>query len=156
MSADWMPREKWEALVSGDRCPLCREIQAGDVEDAYGIKVIDLSFSRLRLSKNQFVAGYCVLICRKHVREPYELSQKEYRQFFDDLMQVGKALEKAFGAIKMNFEILGNSVPHLHCHIIPRYYGDPRPGVPIDPSSKEVLLDPQEYIHRIEIIRQLL
>ncbi|PWT75060.1 MAG: hypothetical protein C5B60_05880, partial [Chloroflexi bacterium] len=43
--------------------------------------------------------------------------------FFSDMMRVGKALEQTFNAVKLNFEILGNAVPHLHCHIKPRYYG---------------------------------
>jgi len=30
----------------------------------------------------------------------------------------------------MNYQILGNSVPHLHVHLMPRYAVDPRPGWP--------------------------
>jgi diadenosine tetraphosphate (Ap4A) HIT family hydrolase len=43
------------------------------------------------------------------------------------MMRVGQALETVFKPLKMNFEILGNAVPHLHGHIVPRYYGDPAP-----------------------------
>jgi diadenosine tetraphosphate (Ap4A) HIT family hydrolase len=31
----------------------------------------------------------------------------------------------------MNVESLGNIVPHLHWHIVPRYVGDARWGMPI-------------------------
>jgi diadenosine tetraphosphate (Ap4A) HIT family hydrolase len=27
---------------------------------------------------------------------------------------------------------LGNTVPHLHTHVLPRYRGDPAPGGPIE------------------------
>ncbi|MGB6535125.1 MAG: hypothetical protein WBF58_04100 [Xanthobacteraceae bacterium] len=32
----------------------------------------------------------------------------------------------------MNYEIHGNTIPHLHLHIFPRYRGDPFEGRPID------------------------
>jgi diadenosine tetraphosphate (Ap4A) HIT family hydrolase len=152
MNKQWMSREKWDALVRGENCPLCAVVAAGDATNY----IADLSISRLILNKNQYVKGYCLLICRKHVREPYELSAGEQHQFFTDLMRAGEALEKVFGAVKMNFQILGNAVPHLHCHIEPRYYGDASPGKPIDPNKETVILTPEEYQARIKQIRQAL
>lgn len=67
-----------------------------------------------------------------------------------------QALERAFSAVKMNFELLGNAVPHLHCHIKPRYYGDPPPGKSIHPDEREVRLSPQEYGQRVDGIREAL
>jgi diadenosine tetraphosphate (Ap4A) HIT family hydrolase len=148
----WMPREKWDALVRGENCPLCAVITAGDTADY----IADLSISRLILAKNQYVKGYCLLICHKHVREPYELSDDEQHRFFKDMMYAGLALEKVFGAVKMNFQILGNAVPHLHCHLEPRYYGDAFPNHPADPNKEKVFLTPEEYRQRVEKIRQAL
>lgn len=31
----------------------------------------------------------------------------------------------------MNYEIHGNTIPHLHMHLYPRYAGDPYEGRPI-------------------------
>ena len=31
----------------------------------------------------------------------------------------------ASGATKMNYEVHGNTIPHLHMHFFPRYAGDP-------------------------------
>jgi diadenosine tetraphosphate (Ap4A) HIT family hydrolase len=140
--------------VKGENCPLCAELQSTRSENNFGLKVVDLRFSRLRLEKNQYAHGYCVLICQKHVREPFELTLAEQRLYFDDLMLAGKAIEQAFGAIKMNFEILGNGVPHLHCHILPRYQNDPSPNRPLDLSAQKVLSSPAEYTARVEIIHQ--
>jgi diadenosine tetraphosphate (Ap4A) HIT family hydrolase len=36
----------------------------------------------------------------------------------------------AFAPVKLNYDLLGNAVPHLHTHIVPRYADDPRPGWP--------------------------
>lgn len=39
--------------------------------------------------------------------------------------------------MKVNYNILGNSVPHLHTHIVPRYADDPRPGWPFPFPAEE-------------------
>ncbi|MFA5309641.1 MAG: HIT family protein [Dehalococcoidales bacterium] len=156
MTESWMPREQWEALVKGVNCPLCAEVKSTEPSNEYGYMVADLSFSRLRLCLNQYVKGYCVLICHKHVREPYELPQDEREMFFDDMMRAGLALENVFRSVKMNFQILGNAVPHLHCHLQPRYYGDPSPHRPIDPEKETVLLKPEAYQESVAKIRVML
>ena len=50
-----------------------------------------------------------------------------------DLQRVSKALHAITGAVKLNYEIHGNTIPHLHVHLFPRYKGDPFEGGPIDP-----------------------
>jgi diadenosine tetraphosphate (Ap4A) HIT family hydrolase len=154
--AGWMPREQWDALVRGDSCPLCQVAASPEAEGGEGFHVADLASSRLFLARSQFVPGYCVLVCRDHVREPYELPAEKHRQYFDDLMTSGKAIETALQPIKMNFQILGNAIPHLHTHIVPRYYGDPAPSHPIDPGQETVVLKLEEYRSRIEAIRDAL
>jgi diadenosine tetraphosphate (Ap4A) HIT family hydrolase len=156
MNNQWMPREKWDALVWGENCPLCNEVAVSEEMNEHGFTISRLSMSVLRLSLNQYVPGYCVLICNQHVREPYELAALERQQYFEDMTRVGAALEKLYNPIKMNFQILGNAVPHLHCHIIPRYYGDDAPGRPIDPLGEHRLLTPEEYRRRVQEIRAAL
>jgi diadenosine tetraphosphate (Ap4A) HIT family hydrolase len=72
------------------------------------------------------------------------------------MITVGAALERVCGALKINYQILGNSVPHLHCHIQPRYYGDPYPDRPVEPSAAPALLTPQEYQERANAVRDAL
>jgi diadenosine tetraphosphate (Ap4A) HIT family hydrolase len=52
-----------------------------------------------------------------------------------DAQRVSKSLIAATGAVKMNYEIHGNSLPHLHMHFFPRYRGDRFEGKPIDPKK---------------------
>lgn len=152
----WMPRERWEALVRGEDCPLCAAVAASAPADAHGHTIADLGLSRLRLAANQFARGYCVLICARHVAEPYGLPDEECAAFFADLMRAARALEAVFRPTKMNFQILGNAVPHLHCHLVPRFYGDPAPSRPLDPDLETRLLTPREYEERVAAIRAAL
>lgn len=154
--ATWMPRERWDALVRGEGCPLCIELRSHEGANAWGSTIANLRVSRFRLQANQYVKGYCLLIANQHVREPYELSRADQPAFFQDLLLAGQALELAFGATKMNFEILGNSLPHLHAHLVPRYYGDPAPGRPIHPDEQRLVLTPDEYAERVALIRDRL
>jgi diadenosine tetraphosphate (Ap4A) HIT family hydrolase len=48
----------------------------------------------------------------------------------------------------MNYNILGNSVPHLHTHIVPRYEDDPKPGWPFPFPDPEPPAMPQERLDR--------
>src|SRR5262245_3624134 len=66
----------------------------------------------------------------RHVVEPTELSDAEAARFFAELLHVGRAIEGVFEPVKVNYDILGNSVPHLHVQVIPRYADDPRPEWP--------------------------
>ena len=61
----WMPRERWDALVRGEDCPLCATVRSTGATDEHGYTIADLQLSRLRLASNQFVPGYCVLICTR-------------------------------------------------------------------------------------------
>lgn len=152
----WIPREQWEALIRGIDCPLCAACQSDEPANDYGYTIADLHLSRLQLARNQFVPGYCVLICTRHVREPYHLTREEQSLFFDDMMHAAQALEQVFKPIKMNFQLLGNLVPHLHAHLVPRYYGDPAPGQPIDPEAQVVTLTSEGYQERVQAIQAAL
>ena len=50
-------------------------------------------------------------------------------------MSVAKALHEAVDPLKMNYEIHGNTIPHLHLHLYPRFRGDLHEGRAIDGRS---------------------
>jgi len=66
----------------------------------------------------------------RHVVEPTELDPNEAGAFWLELLEVGRTIEAAFELIKLNYNLLGNEVPHLHAHVVPRYADDARPGWP--------------------------
>ena len=158
MSTEWMRREQWDKMVKGDNhlnryanAPFEEVLVTDD-----GYSIADLERSRLFLKRNQYVRGYCILVAKKSVREPHEMYPPERALFFEDMIRVGEALEKVFNPIKLNYEILGNAVPHLHVHILPRYYGDPAPGMPINPDAETVTLTDDEYWQMVGDIREAL
>lgn len=158
MSNTWMPRADWNKMVSGDN-PLVRYANApyeDVIETEFGYTVADLERSRLQLERNQYVRGYCVLVAKKSVRELHEMREQERALFLEDMVRVGAALEQVFNPIKINYQILGNAIPHVHAHIMPRYYGDDAPAMPINPTAKTVHLSDDEYWQIVGDIREAL
>lgn len=49
----------------------------------------------------------------------------ERRAYLDELCLLAQAIDACFRPRKINYELLGNQVPHLHGHLFPRYDADP-------------------------------
>jgi len=49
----------------------------------------------------------------------------------EELSRVAQALEAVFRPVKMNYELLGNQVPHIHWHVVPRLADDANPRWPV-------------------------
>lgn len=75
--------------------------------------------------------GFCRVIWRAHVAEMSDLSPAERSH----LLSVVHAAEAAVRAVvhpdKINLASLGNVVPHLHWHVIPRWRDDSHFPAPI-------------------------
>ncbi|MFQ5869950.1 MAG: HIT family protein [Candidatus Zixiibacteriota bacterium] len=107
-----------------ENCVLCQKILSRELE-SHPRKVADLQVSTAILSSNQICRGYCELIYnRGHVTELFRLSTEERRLFCEDLNRLAEAIYDGLQPHKLNYELLGNSVPHLHWHLIPRYLDD--------------------------------
>ncbi len=74
--------------------------------------------------------GYACVLSKRHVVEPYELSEPEQARYFVDAMAAAKGLAELLRPAKMNYEIHGNTVAHLHMHLFPRRPGDVYVGYP--------------------------
>jgi diadenosine tetraphosphate (Ap4A) HIT family hydrolase len=92
----------------------------------------------------QYYEGYCIALCRHHVRELFELERGVRHAFIDEIALLGQALANVFGPRKLNVEMLGNQVPHLHCHIFPRSVLDPDHLKPAWVALDRVETDPLE------------
>src|SRR5262249_45420379 len=62
--------------------------------------------------------------------ELFDLAPELRHAYADDVSAAAHAIKRAVNAFKMNYEILGNASPHVHCHLIPRQLDEPKPNVP--------------------------
>jgi diadenosine tetraphosphate (Ap4A) HIT family hydrolase len=124
-----MDKVQWQSLVDGVGCPM--DLPRPASSDTWDL-VAPLSVSSLYLAKNQTYRGQCTLIFDlRHAARPDQLSANEWTAFCADLYLSQQAIVGATQPDHVNVESLGNVVPHLHWHIIPRYVDDPRWGMPI-------------------------
>jgi diadenosine tetraphosphate (Ap4A) HIT family hydrolase len=139
--------DDWNERKAGVDCPLCAALGSNS-DDDHAVFVTELVSSEVRLERRSRLPGYCVVIWRHgHVAEPTELDADHASQYWADVLAVCRAVEREFHPVKMNLLTLGNWVPHLHTHVVPRYPNDPAPGGPItwadifnpEPTPPEVL-----------------
>ena len=115
-------------MCSVDACPICCR------QEPLGV-IATLEASWVTMQEFAAVPGYVCLVSRIHAVELHDLAQDVAAAFMRDAQKVSRALSAATRAVKLNYEIHGNSLPHLHMHFFPRYRGDRFEGKPIDPKS---------------------
>lgn len=113
----WQDRERWDQLVSGEGCPICLSGEPSGI-------VAELDGGYLTVDEHVRVFGYCCLVAKRHAVELHDLTEAEGAALMRDLRRISRVVQGITGAIKINHEIHGNTIPHLHVHVIPRYLGD--------------------------------
>ena len=139
-------------------CFMCEDPMFIDKEGSFPQKIADLKVSTVILNRDwQFFKGSTLLVYREHITELHHLDRALTHQFMDDASRVAAALEMAYPGVKLNHGLFGNSVPHLHWHIIVRRDTDPDPTSTIWEASFEVL-EPseQDFLDTAEQIRRYL
>jgi diadenosine tetraphosphate (Ap4A) HIT family hydrolase len=130
-------------------CPFCPATADDDQ-----LLIARLECCDLLLNRDQFFAGYCLLVSRRHVSELFHLSPAERQTMMEEVSRVAAALASLYLPAKMNYELLGNMVPHIHWHLVPRHLRDPLWPRPIwsEPHTPRHLCAP-EYATIIAAIR---
>lgn len=119
----------FDQFLDGTGCPLCSG--RPDSNDTWDF-VAKLGVASLYLNKNQTYRGHCQLIFDlRHAARPDQLTLEEWTAFSDDLYRAQGVIQRVTNADHVNLESLGNMVPHLHWHVVPRYRDDVRWGSPI-------------------------
>lgn len=72
------------------------------------------------------VAGWMLLIARRHVAGPAHFDDDEARDFGTALRHCERALEQVTGALRIYTAALGEMHAHFHAHMVPRYATMPR------------------------------
>ena len=126
-------------------------------ETAYGIRIFAGAVSDAYLQRANIQRGYTVVVWRgRHVAEPTELSPAEASAYWLEVLRVARALEAHLQPVKTNYNVLGNGLPHMHTHIIPRYADDPKPGHPFPfPEVDPEPIDEQVLRADVDALRKL-
>ncbi len=93
--------------------------------------ITDFELTNAYLHEDQFFPGWTVLVLKHHATELFQLTADERARLIEEVSKVAEALAHAFQARKINYELLGNQLPHIHWHLIPRGGSDPAPLEPI-------------------------
>jgi len=107
-----------------EACPFCQKL--AHLDQLPGDEFVgQFVHSVALLGPWQYYHGYCILVARRHATELSQLTVDERHGFFDEMCALAKAIESCFQPRKLNYELLGNQVPHLHWHLFPRRSDDP-------------------------------
>lgn len=93
-------------------CPLCHKIEQHQSHDVVAVFEHSIVF----LGPWQYYEGYCIVTARKHYTELFELSTDARHSLIDEVARTAKAIHDVVKPRKINYEWLGNQVPHLHWH----------------------------------------
>ena len=102
-------------------------------------KIAELDVSTAILNRDwQFFRGTTILVFQDH------LTPELQHGFMDDAARMAAALEKTFPNTKLNHGLFGNTMPHLHWHIIVHRSTDPDPMSTIWESAFPKLIPSDE------------
>jgi diadenosine tetraphosphate (Ap4A) HIT family hydrolase len=112
-------------------------------ETPHGVRIFEGTWADGYLGRYPVRPGYAFVIWKgRHVAEPTELSGEEAAGFWADVSRVAGAVDAQYGPAKMNWLSLGNGVPHLHVHLVPRPHDDARAGWPLESEAFDVAATP--------------
>lgn len=111
-------------------CPACTRLEAIRADPLF---IAELRESVAVLHAHQPLPGWCVLLLKDHAEHLHELSAQRQSRLWADVGDVARAVNIAFAPRRLNYECLGNVMPHVHWHVIPRYAppADPEPGATV-------------------------
>jgi diadenosine tetraphosphate (Ap4A) HIT family hydrolase len=134
--------------MKANACELC-ELAAAPVyrDDKLSVIVVD----------DPNYPGFCRVIWNDHVREMSDLSTGDRLLLNDAVWRLETAVREVMGPDKINVASLGNVVPHLHWHVIPRYVDDvhfPNPiwGAALREPDEKTLAARRERLPRLKAV----
>ena len=113
----------------GAGCEMCNPTCPDN--ETYGIRVYATEHTDAVLQRMDVQPGYTLVIWRgRHITEPVLFKDTEASTYRADVPTVARALMSHYRPLKMNYKTLGNSLPHLHTHLLPPLQRTPAPGRP--------------------------
>lgn len=124
-------------------CPLCRVV--ADANEPTRIFDFENSVALLNYEQTDY-PGFVLLVLREHYEHPHEVPESLMAKYLAERNRLVRAVMKAYPATtRMNYCCMGNSVAHMHDHIVARNPNDPQPGRNPFPLHEEPRLSDDEY-----------
>ena len=135
--------------------PVCKACQKAWPSPDYHLG--DCGLTRAYLFEDQFFHGWTILVLKQHATELFHLSASERAGLIEEISAVAEALADVYEARKINYELLGNQLPHIHWHLIPRGQDDPAPTEPVwRVSHTPISLDRHTLRTQLTAVREAL
>ncbi len=111
--------------MADENCIFCKII-AGEIPSAAVYEDEDF---RAILDVNPAARGHVIILPKKHAANIFELDEAEASKVFPIAKKIATAVMKTYNCdgvniLQNNGEAAGQTVFHLHVHVVPRYYGD--------------------------------
>ena len=114
-------------------CPLCSQ-RDNVIENG---KKVENDLAYVLEDSNPVNPGHCLIVTRRHVAEFFDATAEEKVAIFELIEEMKGIIDKKHSPDGYNIGVnigkfAGQSVPHIHIHMMPRYKGDvenPRGGV---------------------------
>lgn len=114
-------------------CELC-EVDGGEL-------IVKTDKLRVVLVDDANYPGFCRVIWNAHAKEMTDLSVEDRSAIMQAVCKTEQAIRDVMAPTKINLASLGNMVPHLHWHVIPRYTDDLHFPDPVWASQKKSATD---------------
>ena len=138
-------------MAGKENCAYCAE---GALVEKFGIKIAELTASKVYLFREQSHRGRVIVASKRHVSELVNLERRERQAFMDDVVRVASALHKLFSPEKVNYGAYGDTCGHLHFHLVPKYAADAFEwGTPFAMDPKRKYLSDAEYADLVATIK---
>ena len=111
-------------------CPLCQARNENVLWHDATLRVVQVG--------DPDYSGFCRVVLNRHVKEMTDLPPAERLHFMQAVFAVEAALRELLHPDKVNLASLGNQVPHLHWHVIPRFADDKHFPDPVWASAQRV------------------
>ena len=137
--------------MKDDNCAYCAE---GSLVEKFGIKIAELTASKVYLFREQSHRGRVIVASKRHVSELIDLDRRDRQAFVDDVAKVASALRKIFNPQKVNYGAYGDTCGHLHFHLVPKYSADAFEwGTPFAMDPQRTYLSDAEYADLVATIK---
>ena len=135
------PQQKAIHMSELSDCPFCGEPEI----------IIENELAFAHYDTYPVSEGHCLLIPRRHFAEYFDATAREKTAIWELLDEVKPIIDQRFRPDGYNVGVnigraAGQSIPHLHIHVIPRYAGDvenPQGGV------RGVIPHRQKYVRKV-------